>query len=356
MLPKRYEPLTASVMPGGFGSVQPFRDTYLDRVVLFKSMKDNKDNGQLINEIRGLSKARSRHVVEIYDVIYDSRGDVAGVVIENLTGRGYEGFCTEAASNIHGYILVLYQIASALADMHAAGVVHRDIKLDNLKCSAAGVLKVFDFGISVASDDYVTRNNRGTFVYAAPELYEQNAAILPGMDIYALGICAWALATPIGNFPAALMERPPQATSRAPSLLDFLAALPGGVANMLDRCLEPNPKARPNAEEVRNELKRHLVRGRHKGIFVQDARAVFELSATKPMVRLQIGSLGAIRVAYDELDFHVLETTEHVYINNERAEVGDLLHGSCVLAFGDPSLGGRRQWVTFSSAHPEVVI
>ena len=133
MLPGRYRPLTSSVIPGGYGSVQPVQDTYLDRVVLFKSMKDNKDNHQLLNEVKGLSSARSRHVVEIYDVVFDENGAIVGIIIEFLKGRDYEGFYFEAAGNVEGYLKALYQIATALADLHAVGVVHRDLKLQNLK-------------------------------------------------------------------------------------------------------------------------------------------------------------------------------------------------------------------------------
>ena len=150
MLPPRYQPVTRSVIPGGFGSVQKVRDTFLDREVLFKSMQDKANNAQLVNEIQALSKARSRHVVEVYDVIRDEQDDVVGIIIELLTGRDFSQFYTEDKSNSHNYLRALYQIATALRDLHSADVVHRDLKLDNLRESASGILKLFDFGISVA--------------------------------------------------------------------------------------------------------------------------------------------------------------------------------------------------------------
>ncbi len=225
MLPERYRPLTATVMPGGFGSVQKVQDTYLGRTVLFKSMQDANNNDQLLNEIQGLCRARSRHVVEIYDVIKSKNGDVQGIIIEYLSGVDYADFHTKAKSDAHLYVKLLYQVGCALRDLHAAGIIHRDLKLENMKSSDSGVLKLFDFGISVYGVDYRTKMNRGTVVYAAPELYIPHAVITTAMDIYALGVCAWALAS--GIYPRELLERPPQRSSRAPSIE---MALPGSPA------------------------------------------------------------------------------------------------------------------------------
>lgn len=355
MLPPRYKPLTNSVTPGGFGAVQKVFDTYLGRTVLFKSMLDHKNNAQLINEVQTLSKARSRHVVEIYDVICDGSGIVTGIIIELLEGRDYLTFHTEAQKNPALFIRALYQIGTAIADLHKAGVIHRDIKLDNLKESQAGVLKLFDFGISVDRADYHTQSNRGTLVYAAPELYIGQAAITKKMDIYALGVCAWALATQA--WPAPLLERPPQTSKRCQSIEDAMPKLLSPeLVELIDACLSPDPSRRPDAGFFSEVLGRHLVRGQHKGIFVQGTTAVFELSSVKPNVKIKIGVLGAIKVFYDQIVFRIDEVEGAVFVNNIPAVVGMILHNSCVLTFGLPALGASRQWVTFSSSHPEVVL
>lgn len=355
MLPPRYKSLTASVTPGGFGSVQKVHDTYLDRTVLFKSMQDKANNDQLLNEIQGLSRARSRHVVEIYDVIKASDGTVAGIIIELLTGNDYTNFHGQAKSNAHLYIRTLYQIGCALRDLHAAGIIHRDLKLDNLKDSASGLLKLFDFGLSVSGVDYRTKMNRGTLIYAAPELYVPNAVITPQMDIYALGVCAWALASDV--WPAQLRERPPQQSSAVPSIEN---ALPGllhaEIVQMIDSCLAPDPASRPAAESFSKMFARHLTRGQHKGLFTQGQVAVYELSSAKPNVTIKIDPLGTLRASYDGLAFQIVGVTGAVYVNNRAATPGMALHESCVLTFGLPELGSDRQWVTFSSSQPEVIL
>ncbi|MFE8645657.1 protein kinase [Sphingomonas sp. NCPPB 2930] len=353
-IPARYKRISQKAQAGGFGSVTPLEDTFLRRVVLLKSMHKSEHNEQILNEIKGLCAARSRHVVEIYDVI-ENEGGVEGVIIERLRGRGFEEFWKEAQTSPLYYLRILCQIASALESIHAVGIVHRDLKLDNFRESSAGVLKIFDFGISSPSENHETKQNKGTLIYAAPELYVSGAQITKEMDIYALGICAWTLATQ--TLPSALLERPPQSSERARSISNaFSSPLHPEVANILDACLEPNPNLRPSAGSVCKTLSRHLLRDKHKGMFVQKNATVFELSAANPFVKLTIAGLGAVSVRYDGLEFSVTAVEGNVRVNNVSVAVGNILHTACLLSFGSPGLGSGQQWVTFFSSHPEVVL
>jgi serine/threonine-protein kinase len=326
-----------------------------------KVIQDPANNAQLQNELKGLCKARSRYVVEIYDVIASEKGEITGIVIERLRGRDFSVFHKEATSNPQGYLKILYQLAGALRDLHAAGIIHRDLKLENFKESAAGVVKLFDFGISSPDGGYKTKQNKGTLIYAAPELYVPGATITPEMDIYALGVCAWALAHP--KFPKQLLEMPPQTSGRAPSISTVIPTadkqadgLHKEVINVLDACLDPQPKNRPAAGQISSVLARHLSRNKHRGLFVQGIEKVIELSANQPSVSLKIGTLGQLKVAYDGLRFSIAEVGGSVSINNIPAEPGHVLHEACVLGFGEESLGAARQWVTFFSSHPEVAL
>lgn len=360
-LPPRYKPLTKSVLAGGFGTVLPLEDVFLRRVVLLKVMQDPANNAQLQNEIRGLCRARSRHVIEVYDLVLNNKGEVEGIIIERLRGRDFLQFHKEAAGNPQEYLKVLYQVACALRDLHAVGIIHRDLKLENFRESAAGVVKLFDFGISSEDGGYKTKQNKGTLVYAAPELFVPGAVITPEMDVYALGVCAWALASPV--FPPQLVEKPPQTSARAPSIANVMPTvavhangLHPEVVSLLDACLDPNPAGRPFARQLSLVLGRHLIRGHHRGLFVQGGAKVVELSAQQPTVHLKIGTLGEIQVTYDGLRFCVKSVAGSVRINNIAVSPGDVLQEACVLAFGDASLGSAQQWITFFASHPEVVL
>lgn len=360
-LPPRYKALTKSVLAGGFGTVSPLEDAFLRRIVLLKVMQDAANNGQLQNEIRGLCRARSRHVIEVYDVVLNDKGETSGIIIERLRGRDFLQFHKEAAGNPKEYLKILYQVACALRDLHEAGIIHRDLKLDNFKESTAGIVKLFDFGISSEGGGYKTKQNKGTLVYAAPELFVPGAIITPEMDVYALGVCAWALARP--GFPAELLEKPPQSSGRSPSIASVMPAAPKHpdglhpeVVALVDACLDPNPAGRPSAKKLSAVLAHHLIRGRHRGLFVQGGAKVVELSAQQPTVSLKLGTLGEIQVSYDGLRFIVKAVTGSVRINNAAVSAGDVLHEACLLSFGDPSLGSSQQWITFFASHPEVVL
>lgn len=351
ILPGRYTAVTNTLMSGGFGSVQPVRDNFLGRDVLFKFMQSGNDDGQLRNEIQMLAKARSKHIVEIYDVIRDERGSVQGIIIEYLKGRSFEDFHLEAADNPIGYLKILYQIGQALKVLHDADIVHRDLKLANIKASSAGVVKLFDFGISVEGSDYHTRTNRGTFVYAAPELFFEGACITKEMDVYALGVCAWALAS--ANFPSELHDIPPQKSSDVPSLSKVMGGkLENKVIEIIDSCLSVNPARRPSAKMLCDTIKNYLVRDEHRGIFVHNG-AAHPISKANRRVRVRFPGAGGIVVFYNGVNFEVVEVEGDVYINNRGAFVGSVLHDACLLTFG---CGGQRRYVTFSSSQPEVIL
>ncbi|MBN8427287.1 MAG: protein kinase [Xanthomonadales bacterium] len=363
ILPPRYKFLSTGALEGGFGAVIPLEDTFLRRVVFLKVMQDAKDNIQLQNEIKGLCRARSRHVVEIYDLVLGPDGDVSGVVIERLRGRDFLQFHKEAPSNPHGYLRVIYQLACALRDLHAVGVVHRDLKLENFKESSAGLIKLFDFGISSPEGGYKTKENKGTFVYAAPELYTKGAEITAEMDVYALGVCAWALASP--NFPPQMLERPPQKSGRAPSIGTVMPTvgsningLHNEIVDLIDSFTDPDPIKRPNAADASEILAKHLSRNKHRGLFVfaEKKEKVLELSNTKRSATLGIDGLGSLKLTYDGLRFSVTAVVGFVSINNAPAQPGDALHEACVLGFGPPNSGQDRKWITFFSSHPEVTI
>lgn len=360
-LPKRYKPLTGGVLSGGFGTVIPLEDTFLRRVVLLKVIQDSTNHQQLQNEVKGLCKARSRHVVEVYDVLFNEDEGITGVIIERLRGRDFVEFHKEASNNPKLYLKILYQLAFALGDIHDAGIIHRDLKLENFKESAAGVVKLFDFGISSPDGGYKTKQNSGTLIYAAPELYVQGATITAEMDIYAFGVCAWALAN--SKFPPQLLEKPPQKSGSPPSIgtiLPIAAESSDGihqeVIDMLDACLDPNPVNRPKAKMISAMLGMHLNRNKHRGIFIQGIKKVYELSEEQTSVSLKIGTLGRVNVGYDGLRFSILDVEGEVRINNIPAEPGQILHDACVLGFGAPEMQWGRQWVSFFSSHPEVVL
>ncbi len=155
-------------------------------------------------------------------------------------------------------------LLSALAAAHTAGVVHRDLKPDNvfLSKTAAGKtrLKIVDFGIGkltspTASDPSLTETGQtlGTPLYMSPEQFKPGSPIGPRTDIYALGVMMFEMLT--GELPIcashAFELAVKHATERARDPRELRPSLPAAVAEVAKRCLEKEADARfPNAEAL----------------------------------------------------------------------------------------------------------
>lgn len=350
---RRYAILTQQ-MAGGYGSVIEIYDRYLERSVLYKRMHDPANNSQLVAEVAALTSIRSRHIIDIYDIDVDQQGILTGIIIENLRGRDYLRFHEEAAQNPAELTKVVYQLACAVSDLHSANIIHRDLKLDNFKASYAGIIKLYDFGISSISGTHITTQNRGTLHYAAPELFTAGGDITRASDVYSLGICFWKLAT--NFFPIQLTEQPPQQSGPPPSLSTFAPFVDGELVDIIHACIHPDPAARPLAHQVMERCEKLLLKGRHKGMFFSAGATVYELSAQQPSVRIQTSTLGELRAAYDGINFKVTGVTGDVYINNVAAAAGQLLHDACVVTFGSFDVGRNREFISFLCSKPEIVL
>ncbi len=143
---------------------------------------------------------------------------------------------------------LLQQLASALTYLHARGVVHRDLKPDNLMVDAQGTLSLIDFGISAQTN--VTRLTLpgvtlGTPLYLAPEAIT-DGAMAPSADVYAMGLLAFTMLTGAHPFAredrAGMMTR--QVTEVPPAASTVSAGVSAQVSKVLARALEKSPEAR----------------------------------------------------------------------------------------------------------------
>lgn len=265
-VPSRYSVVERIFLEGTFGKVTVRLDELLGRKVVLKAASSALFAvAQLRAEEIALSKIRSKHVVEIYDRLLDSDGNVVGIVEEYLPGGDLRGF-SQSGFDQEKYLTAIYQIASGIADIHAHGIVHSDIKLQNMKADGSGVIKIFDFGFSRAEGEIAEAGLRGTEIYGGPELYwESNPMVKrywevepevrkiePSVDTYAFGVCCWFLATP--HIPWVLREEPPQCSCRADSLATVAGTLPSELLDVLDATLEPDPIDRPSMNSIRNAI------------------------------------------------------------------------------------------------------
>jgi len=282
-IPDRYRP-TGKRMSGGFGDVLVCKDTNLDRLVAVKFARNIKDLSRLLDEIAALQRIRSKHVVEVYDLIFGKGEDEVAIITEFLPGRDLLAISGKIEQG--AYLKILYQIASGIGDIHEQGEIHRDIKPNNMKYDDEGFIKIFDFGLTKPEDEAITIGNVGTPGFAAPELFAPPpVTFTKAVDTYAFG--ATALFAWFGTLPDNLLEAPPQPDEKPFASLPF--GLPNDVLSVLDRTLSVRPIDRPSMNEVKDIIGRRLVFGRHQALAVSGG-TVYEINRNKNQKGININA------------------------------------------------------------------
>lgn len=354
-LPPRYKRTGKEFSGGGMSDAFVCRDEHLDRPVLIKRLQRGVDQSRLMDEIAALSAIRSKHVVEIFDVLRDEKGDIVGIVEDYLSGDDLN--TRLPIKDTDEFIKTAYALTCGIADIHERGRVHRDIKPGNAKFDGEGCLKIFDFGLSRPDDmDAKTVGTVGTPGYLAPELCVsdgEEVSFSQAVDVYAFGASAAKMM--LGKLPTAMTRMPPVLPCPHADFLVHPLGLPKAIADVLNACLDSNPRSRPAISSVRDVLAAHLLRGKHRAAVVL-GNTVHTLDSRNPTARVGAGSLGSIDINYDGLKFFVSAVSGKVSINNLPVSLNQSLPGSCVIILGDPSLGWNRKYVTVDVSHPEVVL
>jgi serine/threonine protein kinase len=344
----RYEP-TGATSAGGMGEIIECIDSHLQRRVIIKRLQVGIEERRLLDEQKALAKLRSKHVVQLFDIIVlrDRGKPEKAIVIEFIEGENLEVNSCEVG---RPYLNVLWQIACGLKDIHEAGVIHRDIKPNNIRVDKEGVIKIIDFGLARSREDAKTHSIIGTPIFMAPELWnDKTVSFDQSIDVYAFGATSLALLNK--DAPKELAYRPPQAVSLA-SLTPSVPGLQPDIIALIHKCLRADPTKRPRMIEVQALLARHLLENEHRALVVMDGTA-HHLDRKNRKITLNAGAVGSLTVEYDGFDFKVSSATGAVSMNNTVAKAGSIVPGCCVITFG--GAGQNRRFVTFDVSNPEVM-
>lgn len=348
-LPQRYA-IDGNAMDGGMATVFKCHDSILERPVALKVMPRRFQTRRLKDELDALYTIRSKHVVQVFDICLDSTS--VGIVQEFVDGKDL--FSSDLApKSTHDFLLVLWQIASGIADIHGVGLIHRDIKPNNMKIDQEGILKIFDFGLSREDGPTAaTVGFVGTVGFSAPEQYVAGTQFTQAVDTFAFG--ATALFFGIQGQCAELRTAPPSVFISNPFLnLPFL--LPKDVSDILFACMDHNPNARPTMSDVYHTIEQHLLFNRHRALVVLNGSPSY-LDKDNTSVSLRFGTVASVKIEYDGLSFRVTNVSGDVFVNNVKTSVGDMLPGACVLTLGGPERrANQRAYVTFDLSNPEIV-
>lgn len=350
----RYE-ASGGMRAGGMSEAHECYDIRLNRKVILKTLRREQEKRRLADEQKALLKLRSNHVVQLLDIVsVEFAGDeLPCLVLEFIEGHDLEEGQFEVGLEL---IQVLWQIAKGLEAIHAANVVHRDIKPDNIRMDKEGVVKIIDFGLSrEVGIDNSTRSAMGYLPYLAPELLVDGRKVFSyEADVFAFGVLALALSK--AGLPEWCRLRRPASPPRDLCTI-HLAGLDPVVQETLQQCLSPLARDRPTMSDVLAALERPLLCGRHRARIVINGQ-VNEIDKNNPLSTPTLSSGGKVvsqlQINYDGFDFKVLSVTGAVYANNLLLTIGAKLPMSCVLAFQTSSNGYYH--ATFDVSNPEHMI
>ncbi len=295
---------------GGMGIVYKARDTKLDRIVALKFLPqhltaEETERARFLQEAKSAATLNHPNICTIHGIEEDAgRQFIEMEFVDGVTLR--EKLPMDKVDTAIGYAI---QIGEALEEAHANGVVHRDIKAENIMVNAKNQIKVMDFGLAKLKGSLkLTRSSStvGTLAYMSPEQI-QGGEVDARSDIFSFGILLYEMLC--GQFPfkgeheAAMMycilNEPPDPIQK------YRPDLPSELLHILDRALEKDPAERYQSvsdmlidlRRVKKQSTRVTRTSAHQIPPQAEERPVIRGSSGRRMIAIGIGAVALCAVA-----------------------------------------------------------
>jgi len=282
----RYE-IISRAGRGGMATVYKALDRRLDRIVAVKVMRDDLEDDpdyavRFDSEARAVANLSSEHIVSVFDQGVD-RGRPY-IVMEFIEGTNLKAVLVQqGALPPARAVALLEDIANGLAVAHAAGIVHRDVKPENVLISRTGDVKVTDFGLARQSDAptmTVAEGVLGSLSYVSPERLLHKAPVDFRSDVYSAGVLAFEMLTghkPFTGDTAAIITA--HFNTDVPRPSSIVEGIPPWLDALVAACGSRNPDDRPKDG---GELLARIRRGRAAMQAGQDDDPALIAAMTEP--------------------------------------------------------------------------
>ncbi|HET6495607.1 MAG TPA: serine/threonine-protein kinase [Thermoleophilia bacterium] len=252
---ERYQ-LVGKIGSGGFADVYEAQDLTLDRRVALKVVPEGRGmSARVLREVQAAAALSHPNIVTLYDWFGD--GERSFIVWELVEGESLDHLSQSLGDA--DVVAVGAELLEGLAFAHSQGIVHRDVKPQNVMLDAEGHVKVMDFGIALLlNTDTLTKEGDvvGTVAYMSPE-QAAGRRVGPPSDVYSAGMVLFELLAsehPLrGDTPAETLAN--VAAARLPSLAVLRPDLPDDLCSLIDDACAPRPADRPAAADLATALR-----------------------------------------------------------------------------------------------------
>lgn len=241
---------------GSYGVVKMGTSTLTGEKVAIKTMNPSRlvsdnDRKSLQNEIEIMKKLNHENIVRVFEVI-EQNNQVSLIMEYSENGELFDHIIKNHKLKELEACKIFIETIEALEHIHAMGIVHRDVKPENILLGSQNKVKLSDFGLStlIPSDGTKLKEFCGSPLYSSPELFLQKPYIGPEVDVWALGVTLYAMTT--GSIPwkgNSLMEQ-------ARNIVKGNYIVPSDVSLtveiLLEKMLQPDPRKRSSLVEIKS--------------------------------------------------------------------------------------------------------
>lgn len=230
---------------GGMSRIYAARDTRLNREVALKviELSEVQNYKEFVREARTVASLDHENICAIYSTGFTDE-DTGYIEMPLYRGKTVRNLMETQRLPLESVVSIIKQTATGLAAAHAAGIVHRDIKPDNLFVEESGRVRILDFGVARMEASVMTTAAgilKGTVPYMSPELFT-NPPVGPAADIWALGVTAFEMCREkqpftgrgIGDIMTSILNDEPT----------FGDDMPVHLKKVISRCLQKQPENR----------------------------------------------------------------------------------------------------------------